>query len=493
MTADTSGLTTGRDGSPGDLVIRSDIDARRTLVIAAGLCCSVLFVVIGLRYELQLYADGSIFSYSVAVQDAWAFHWHNISDRVFVYLFSYVPSELYVELTSDARGGIVVYGLLFFAAPLLGLVATFAADRSKFCIIFGYACFSTACLCPLIFGFPTEIWMAHALFWPTLAVCHYVRTGIGGTASVFAMLLALVFTHEGALIFAVAILATFLLRGRRDVAFLRAGGAFFVVISVWTIVKITFPPDDYIAVFLTRAALHVFDVGILTDHLILLLFGALAIYATGFCALRRLGTANAHVYAASIVAAALVVYWLWFDHTIHSDNRYYLRTVIIVATPMLGALAMVHALSADGRLALPLPLVAALTSGAIARAGAGALALVLLVHAVETAKFVTAWSHYKRAVQTLAMSGSSDPALGDPHFVSSHRIGADLNRLSWFSTTHFLSVLVAPKFAPARLVVDPDANFFWLSCKTATANLEADRVIPAESRRIVRTYSCLHR
>jgi hypothetical protein len=493
MTADTSGLTTGRDGSAGDLVIHSDIDAWRTFVIAAGLCWSGLFVVIGLRYELQLYADGSIFSYSVAVQDAWAFHWHNISDRLFVYLFSYVPSELYVELTRDARGGIAVYGLLFFAAPLLGLVATFAADRSKSCIIFGYACFSTACLCPLIFGFPTEIWMAHALFWPTLAACHYVRTGIGGAALVFAMLLALVFTHEGALIFAVAILATLLLRGRRDVAFLRAGGAFFVVISVWTIVKITFPPDAYIAVFLTRAALHVFNVGILTDHLILLLFGALAIYATGFCALRRLGTANAHVYAALIVAAALVVYWLWFDHTLHSDNRYYLRTVVIVSTPMIGALAMVYALSADGRLALPLPLVAALTSGAIARAGAGALALVLLVHAVETAKFVTAWSHYKRAVQTLAMGGSSDPALGDPHFVSSHRIGSALNRLSWFSTTHFLSVLVAPKFAPARLVVDPDANFFWLSCKTATANLEADRVVPAESRRLVRTYSCLHR
>ena len=163
---------------PGDAAIRSDIASLRTVVIAAGICWSVLFVVIGLGYELQMYGDGSLFSYAVAVQDAWAFHWHNISGRLFVYLFCYVPAETYVELTRDAGGGIVVYGFLFFVAPLLGLVATFAADRSKGRIVFCTACASTACLCPLVFGFPTEMWMAQALFWPALAVCHYARGGI---------------------------------------------------------------------------------------------------------------------------------------------------------------------------------------------------------------------------------------------------------------------------------------------------------------------------
>src|SRR5882724_10528001 len=96
--------------SRGDVVVRSDSRLLRTFAIAAGICWSVLFVVIGLRYELQLYADGSLFSYSVAVQDAWAFHWHNISGRLFTYIVSYVPAETYVELTRDARGGIVVCG-----------------------------------------------------------------------------------------------------------------------------------------------------------------------------------------------------------------------------------------------------------------------------------------------------------------------------------------------------------------------------------------------
>jgi hypothetical protein len=77
--------------------------------------------------------------------------------------------------------------------------------------------------------------------------------------------------------------------------------------------------------------------------------------------------------------------------------------------------------------------------------------------------------------------------------VSSARINSDLNRLSWFSTTPYLSILLAPKFAPARLVVNPTATYFWLSCETAVANERADRVVPRESRRLVRVYACLHR
>jgi len=47
--------------------------------------------------------------------------------------------------------------------------------------------------------------------------------------------------------------------------------------------------------------------------------------------------------------------------------------------------------------------------------------------------------------------------------------------------------------APARLVVDPTANYFWLSCKTASANEAADRVVVAQARGLVRTHACLHR
>ena len=206
----------------------------------------------------------------------------------------------------------------------------------------------------------------------------------------------------------------------------------------------------------------------------------------------RLTPANAHGYAAAIVAVGLVAYWLSLDYGLHAADRYYLRCALVGALPVLGGLAALHARWADGRLTQA-RFIDRLASPMAARAIAGAFLLVMLVHAVETAKFVAAWTKYKAAVVALATGAASDPALGDPHFVSSDRIDAGLRRLSWFSTTPYLSVVVA-NFAPARLVISPRANnYFWLSCETATANLKADRAVPAASRELVRVHACLHR
>src|SRR5215470_17217988 len=109
----------GLDASVRGAGVRTDVRSLRTMIVAAGLCCSILFVAVGVSQQLQLYGDGSMFSYAVAVEDAWAFHWHNIIGRVSVYVFATAPAEAYVHLTGDARGGIALYGFLFFAVPLL--------------------------------------------------------------------------------------------------------------------------------------------------------------------------------------------------------------------------------------------------------------------------------------------------------------------------------------------------------------------------------------
>jgi hypothetical protein len=497
MTADIPGPG-ALHGAPRSIdAVRSDAASLRALAIAAGLCWSALFVTLGPHHHLQEYADGSLFSYSVAVGDAWAFHWHNISGRLTVYLFCHLPAEAYVALTRNAHGGVALYGVVFFSFPLIGLVLTYAADRSRERTLFSHACVSTACLCPLVFGFPTEVWVTHALFWPTLSLCHYARGNFAGALAVFIALLALVFTHAGALIFAVVILGTLVLRGTRDPAFVRAGAALLLVLAIWATVKATCRPDDYIAAVLFAAALHVFDPIILAGDLALLLFAMLAGYGAVLVLLRRLTPANAHACAASIVAVALLAYWIEYDHALHAANRYYLRTAILVMTPLIGILAAFHALTTDGRLArapsVVLPLMTKLASGAAPRAAAGAILLVMLVHAVETEKFVSAWSDYRAALRTLALGSVSDLALGDAAFVSSLRIGPSLNRLGWSSTTPYLSVLVAPGFAPARLVIDPATDYFWLSCRTATLSQQADRAVPVESRRLIRRHACLHR
>ncbi|HMJ44657.1 MAG TPA: hypothetical protein VK522_20535, partial [Pseudolabrys sp.] len=250
----------------------------RLLAVTAGVGSSLLFIIVGLSTELQMFGDGSIFSYAIAAQEAWAFHWHNISGRLFTYVYAYVPAEAVVALTGSAKAGIAVYGLLFFSAPLLGLLATFAADRSKDRLIFVYACFSTACLCPLVYSAPTEMWMAHAVFWPALAACLYAPPGMRGGAVVFAAMVALVFTHEGAIILAGAIVFLVFLRGWRDAIFVRAAGAFAAAMTIWLIIKLTIRPDDYIAPVLDAAAFRFIDIGNLTEPAFVLLAVAISIY-----------------------------------------------------------------------------------------------------------------------------------------------------------------------------------------------------------------------
>ncbi len=469
----------------------------RVLVIAAGIGASIAFVIVGVLSELQMFGDGSIFSYAVAAESAWTFHWHNISGRLFTYVFAYIPAEAYVALTKSAKGGIVVYGLLFFSAPLLGLLATLKADDTANRTIFTYACVSTACLCPLVFGFPTEMWMAHAVFWPALAVCLCAPINLRGAIAVFVGLLALVFTHEGAIVLASAILFAIFLRGWRNVIFIRAAGVFLVVMMIWFIVKMTVRPDDYIAGVLAAAAYKFIDIGNLGQPAFLSLLAALIGYAILLVPLRRMSVPRGPAYAALACAAALAVYWVWFDRSILAEERYNLRTVLLIATPALGGLAAVQTMDDESRRKSAFPFLAPLADTIGRRANPrmilGAILLTLLVYAVETTKFVGAWIDYKAAVRALVTGTDSDPALGDPQFVSSQRIGAGLNRLAWNSTTPYLSVLVAPGLKPTRLVVDPDAGYFWLSCKTATRSEHTSTAIPAAARRLIRVHACLHR
>jgi hypothetical protein len=491
-----SQATTASPGWRGRLAIGSEAQFLRLLVVLAGMAWAVLFIVVGLRYDLQMFGDGSIFSYSVAVADGWRIHWHNISCRLFVLLFCHLPAEAYVKLTADPRGGIVIYGFLFFGAQLFGLVATYVLDRSRHRILFTYACGSTATLCPLVFGFPTEMWIAHALFWPTLAIVHYGRGPLAGPAA-FVALLALILSHEGALIFAAAILATLLLGKARNPAWQRPVTAGAAAVAIWIAVRLELPPDAYIAGVLATAALNFIDLSSLALDPMRTLLVALAGYGLALLALSWAKLERAHFYAALAVVSVLTVHVLTSDARIVGENRYYLRTALLTFTPVLGALAAAYAGGGEGRLQLALPylqrLLRALNSAASIRCAAGAMLVAMSVHVLETERFVAAWTSYEEAVRKLATGTISDPALGDPRFVSANRIPEQLNGLVWASTTHFLSILVAPAFAPARLVVDPDANYFWLPCRTAAANSVGRRAVPLVTRQLVRKYACLHR
>jgi hypothetical protein len=474
--------------------LRLDDHSFRLLVIGTGLGWAVAFPVAALLFRLQLYGDGAMFSYAVAVRDVWAFHWHNVSGRMAVFLLTLLPAETLVWITGNPSAGIIAYGLLFYISPLIGLAATYAADRSPGRIIFVYACGSTALLCPLIFGFPTEMWLAHALFWPTLAMSHYAKPTVAGALLVFATWLLLAFTHEGALVLLVAIAATLALRGLRCAAFVRAAICLMVIVALAAVAKVTLPPDDYYADAFLRAARHFFDPAIFEVRIVLVLLAVIVAYGAIFLLLSNWLPRQACVYALGIVLGSLTVYWLRFDHSLHADSRYYLRTALVLAIPLLGALAATTAMIREE---VDLTVVR-VWHRLISRrhyslcALASIFIVVIVIHVVETGKFVASWVDYRNAVAGLSRSGESDPALGDPRFISAQRIRPALAPLSWFSTLPYLSIILS-NFSPNRLVIDPAGNYFWLSCETATKSRDAVLAVPTQARELIRIYSCLHR
>jgi hypothetical protein len=169
----------------------------------------------------------------------------------------------------------------------------------------------------------------------------------------------------------------------------------------------------------------------------------------------------------------------------------------LIATPALGIAAAVQAMREEERRSSPFGWAMRLAGSLERRFDPqiilGAIALTLLVHAVETAKFVRGWANYESAVRALATGSASDPDLGDAGFVSSKWIGPGLSQLAWNSTTPYLSVLVAPGLTPTRLVVDPETGYFWLSCETATRSARTSTAIPLQARELIRQYSCLNR
>ncbi len=477
------------------LALRLNDRSFRFLVVGAGLCWSVAFPVIALFNQLELYGDGAMFSYAVAVQDVWAFHWHNISGRTSVFLLTLLPAEVLVGITRNPWAGIIAYGLLFYISPLAGLIATYAADRSPGRLIFVYACGSTALLCPLIFGFPTEMWLAHAIFWPALALGHYAKPTSAGTLLLFAAWLLLAFTHEGALVLLLAIGATLVPRGLWSATFVRAAVSLTIILILAAAAKIVLPPDDYYTDAFLRAALHFFDLEIFRVEIVVVLLAAVVVYAAALMLLSIWLPRWACICALGVVLGLLSIYWLHFDHSVHASSRYYLRTVLVIATPLLGMLAALAAMTGEG---LVLNRRARLRHALISPRGRTLCALasiflvVTLIDAIETAKFVASWSNYRNAIAVLAMNSESDPALGNPRFISAERVSPALAPLSWFSTIPYLSIILS-NFSPNRLVIDPAGNYFWLSCATATRNRDAELVVPVQTRELVRVYSCLHR
>jgi len=424
----------------------------RPHAVILGLACAwcLAFPLLGVWAQLNLFADGALFSYGVAAGDGWAFHWRQIPVRAAAFAAAALPGELWGRFSGDPAAGVTLYAALHGLAPAIGLAVTWAIDRSA--MIRHWAALSTALLAPVVFGFPTELWITLAALWPAYALA-WTPSGKARWLATAVALAVVVLSHEAGLIWAATLLAALACGPER--AWRRALVALIPGLLAWIALKLAVHPDPYVADVLRRNAWTLFDAARLASPLVLTIAAALAAWA----ALRRLGEGRAVV----IVAAALLVWWLWFEPPLHAWDRYYLRALLLVGAPLLILLAAWMPLRR-----IPL----------------GALALVTLVHAGETARFVAAWRGYTAEVRALAAQPGPP---GDATTLPGHAA------LGWNSTTPFLSILLSPGYAPVRLVIDPTAGYVWFDCATAKANAAAPRALPARTRAMIRQYTCARR
>ena len=186
--------------------------------------------------------------------------------------------------------------------------------------------------------------------------------------------------------------------------------------------KFVLPPDDYYAGVLLRAALHFFHPEIFKVQVVLLLLTTLTAYGVIFATISKFSPERACIYSLGIALLLLSVYWLHFDHSVHASSRYYLRTALVLVIPIFAAMAALSAMAGDGLILHP---IARLQHGLISPGHqslcifATTFAVVTLIQAFETGKFVTAWTDYRAAVAALAT-------------------GHEIRRTTWGSSLRFV-------------------------------------------------------
>ncbi len=424
--------------------------ARMILWLAVAWCAA--FVAIGLGARLLLFADGGLFAYSVAAGDSWDFHFRQIPARAAAWALTAGFGEAIGRATGMPALGVWAYHAAFLALPALSLAATWRADRTG--RILPWAAASTALLLPLVFGFSTELWVAHAGFWPALALGWHA-------APLPWLALALAVTalsHEAGLLWAIGAVALLVLAGRR--ALLRGALALLPALLGFALLKLLVRPDPYVAEVMGRVGAE-FLTWRPAFAPVLLGFGAVL---GGWALLARVTR-----WAPWLVAVALLAWWASGAAPLHAEGRYFARTLVFLGAALLALLAVL-----DARGWLP------------KRDLRPALLLVALLHAGELARFTHGWLAHMQAMRALVATPGEGPA-------TVAMLPPASAPFAWHSTVPFLSVMVTPGYAPARLVVDPATSYFWFGCAQAERNAAAERALPQATRAEIARYACAGR
>jgi hypothetical protein len=290
------------------------------LVLAA---IFVLYVAL----DLSLYADGSLFAFALATGEPWSTFWANLPTRVTSFLVTGGLPYLVAEATGSFRWTLWTYSAAVAAVPVMGLLATRALDPWRGLLTSCCACSTVAVVLFVVF-FPTEIWVTHAMFWPTLG---YAISGRGRSYPFIlpVLLAAFALTHEAALILLpmLMFIAAAHRSGGKQIAVMIM--AFVVALAAWASVKTLLPiPHEATRLAVENNGLRLFNPGYLFNNLSLSIAISLLCFSLIERAIKvksRLTDALALLSALALVIACLLV----LPDAVHRDETRYSSRLIV--------------------------------------------------------------------------------------------------------------------------------------------------------------------
>ena len=372
--------------------------------VALALAMAAVLPLLTIAFGTVTFADGSLFVLSILGPDPWTLVWASYPNRLSSFLLTILPPFLVARTTGSAEAATAAYGLILGALPLVSLLLTMRLAGARSVIAFGCAA-STILAAFCVAFFPTELWLTHAAFWPLAALA----LGPPGCTPLVLLGPALftAFTHEAALPpLSLLLAAAVVRRPSRGLIAVTA-----ITLGLPVLVKLVAPiPNADIARTVGENAWNFLTADFLRSWMVDR--GVVAGLAAGGVAL-ILGRRNAGlaVAAAVLIALLAILALLLMPGELHVLRRYLTRTLVFVAL-VLAASALLAA-ELEARFAPGLLIAARTRISPLVVPLLTALAVTIGVtaagHAVETARFLGAWSALRTALSASAIDVAELP------------------------------------------------------------------------------------
>lgn len=357
-------------------------------VVLVAFAMSAALPVVAVLFRVTPFADGSFFVLSLLSPDPWDFGWESYPSRLTAFALTILPPFWIGRLTGNGSLAVGAYSAIMGLLPLAGLLATrrVAAPGSHWLTI---CAISTIVLAFSVTFFPTEMWLAHTLIWPLVALAAKTEARAG---AILALSLVTAFVHEAAIpLVVLALLHGFLITRRVGLLLVLAA-----VAGVSIAVKLFAPiANGEIARTVGDNALNFLNPdNFVNNFTIVATLAVLLLLALRL--ILRPDSRRAEIMILAVVCAAAAAQIAFWPGPPHVMRRYVGRTIIFAGLSATLAAAILLQMS---------PAIAAMAERGRARYGdvlLGVLTVVVVVsavgHVAETARFLRHWHTLERLI-----------------------------------------------------------------------------------------------